>query len=360
MKEKKKKSAAGRTVLQFLAGLAAGAAVGVLLAATAPSPLMAMWCLVLCLPAFLLHILLHEGGHLVCSLLTGYRFLSFRISSWVLQKEESGLRLRRLPMRGTLGQCLLIPPPEGEEQPFVLYHLGGGLANLLAAGCAALWLAVWGYQPFAVAMVVCGLYLGVANLIPTRSMPNDGANIRDARRGPQWLDALQSQLRLNAFLATGGRIQDLTPEALALPAGLPPASNFAVPLVMMDYSRLQALGLLEEGFEVLQRLLLLREELCPYFARELDAEHCFCLCMTGQAEEAKKLYAQRLKKWLPADTGLDKMRVRYAYLLLAEKKGGEAEKVLQKALAAARNYPLPSVADSERRLLDRAVQLAAL
>ena len=38
-------------------------------------------CLVL---SFWLQAILHEGGHLVCGLLSGYRFLSFRVGSFTL------------------------------------------------------------------------------------------------------------------------------------------------------------------------------------------------------------------------------------------------------------------------------------
>ena len=55
-------------------------------------------------------IILHEGGHLLCGLLTGYQFVSFRIGSWMWQKENGRIRLRRFSLAGTGGQCLLAPP----------------------------------------------------------------------------------------------------------------------------------------------------------------------------------------------------------------------------------------------------------
>ena len=41
------------------------------------------WLIVMMTAAFYLQTILHEGGHLVCGLLTGYRFVSFRIGSWM-------------------------------------------------------------------------------------------------------------------------------------------------------------------------------------------------------------------------------------------------------------------------------------
>ena len=60
--------------------------------------------------AILFHILVHESGHLLFGLLTGYRFLSFRIGSLMWMKEDRHLKMKRLSITGTGGQCLLVPP----------------------------------------------------------------------------------------------------------------------------------------------------------------------------------------------------------------------------------------------------------
>lgn len=40
--------------------------------------------------SFIANTILHEAGHLVGGLLTGYKFLSFRVGSLTLQKEDDG------------------------------------------------------------------------------------------------------------------------------------------------------------------------------------------------------------------------------------------------------------------------------
>ena len=81
--------------------------------------------------ALYLQTAVHEAGHLVCGLLSGYRFCSYRLGSLMLLREEGRLRLRRLKIAGTAGQCLMAPPPWSEELPVILYNLGGCLFNLL-------------------------------------------------------------------------------------------------------------------------------------------------------------------------------------------------------------------------------------
>ena len=37
-----------------------------------------------------LHIIFHEGGHLLCGLMTGYTFVSFRVGSFMWEKQKDG------------------------------------------------------------------------------------------------------------------------------------------------------------------------------------------------------------------------------------------------------------------------------
>ena len=94
--------------------------------------------------AYFLQIIIHEGGHLVFGLLTGYRFSSFRIGSVILTKDGGKFRIGSFSMAGTGGQCLLYPPEEKDgKTPYVLYNLGGVIMNLAACAVSfALWLVL--------------------------------------------------------------------------------------------------------------------------------------------------------------------------------------------------------------------------
>ena len=82
--------------------------------------------------AFIFHIIIHEGGHLVFGLLTGYRFSSFRIFSFMWVKEGESVKFKRHSIAGTGGQCLMSPPDiKNGEMPIVWYNLGGSLMNII-------------------------------------------------------------------------------------------------------------------------------------------------------------------------------------------------------------------------------------
>ena len=60
--------------------------------------------------SYFLQIVVHEAGHLVFGLLTGYQYSSFRIGSFMWVKLDGKIRLKRYSMSGTGGQCLMAPP----------------------------------------------------------------------------------------------------------------------------------------------------------------------------------------------------------------------------------------------------------
>ena len=62
------------------------------------------------LVTLVLHITAHEGGHLAAGLLTGYKFVSFRIFSITFIRSARGIVIKRFKIGGTGGQCLLSPP----------------------------------------------------------------------------------------------------------------------------------------------------------------------------------------------------------------------------------------------------------
>lgn len=121
----------------------------------------------------ILHIIIHEGGHLLGGLLTGYKFVSFRVMDLKLEKSESGgFKFRWQHVAGTGGQCLMRPPRyQSQKFPFRLYLAGGFLANILTS-VLAYWL--WP-NIYVFVFASLGILMGLTNAIPMSF--NDGKNL---------------------------------------------------------------------------------------------------------------------------------------------------------------------------------------
>ena len=174
----KNKSSSGFRFPHLIFGLAMGCLWGVMitdyclkLAAQISWPLMLLVALaaLLCLTlAFVLQIVLHELGHLLFGLLSGYQFVRFSF----------GLRL--LSQCGLLCRCVMCPPEPDEDGyfPLSLYSLGGICLNLLS-GLLFLWLyfisgGILILTLFSLSAGILGLGLGLMFALPVKY--SDGYN----------------------------------------------------------------------------------------------------------------------------------------------------------------------------------------
>ena len=226
-----KKQISWRSIAVTLLAALLGAALGYwIMSQTAPLGLLGvLGGAALLVLAYLLQILVHEGGHLVCGLLTGYRMLSFRIGRLLLVKLNGHWCLRSYHIPGTGGQCLMAPPAQ-EHPPYRLYHLGGGLANLLLSLLALPVLSLSSaplLRLFAGALALTGAWFAGSNLIPMKSggVANDGYNACYQGRDPLALWCSCSQLWMVEAFLEGYSIGDM-PEEWFL---LPPQGRFEQP-----------------------------------------------------------------------------------------------------------------------------------
>ncbi len=139
-----------------------------------------VYALAITIISFPLHVILHESGHLLGGLLSGYQFIMFRLFNTVWIKTEEGLSRREEYTPGILGQALMVPPKteEGEETPFFLYHASGVLINVVTGALFILlgqrvsveWLAY-----FFIVSSMSAFFLAITNAVPLRG--TDGYNI---------------------------------------------------------------------------------------------------------------------------------------------------------------------------------------
>jgi len=231
----KGKKLAGRIVFIILFALI-GAGIGFMLAAYADRMVapdagvgeyifMVALLLVGMYVAMFLQTVIHEAGHLIFGLLTGYRFSSFRVGSmmWLRDPDSGKILRKKMSLAGTAGQCLMSPPDLVDGKiPVVLFNFGGAIANVVASvlflGLYVLTREIRILPMLCLLMVLFGIAFAITNGIPMRvgGVDNDGYNARSMMRDPAAIRSFWVQLKANEQIARGVRLKDMPAEWLAL------------------------------------------------------------------------------------------------------------------------------------------------
>lgn len=318
---------------------------------------------------FLIQIILHEAGHLLFGLLTGWRFVSFRIANimW-LRGADGRVRRVRYSLAGTAGQCLLAPPLWREKGfPCALYNLGGVIMNLATAVIFGMLTFIFWNQPIAALILaeaaLSGLLVGVTNGVPLPGLlvANDGSNMvsllrsRDARR------ALWIQMSLAAAQAQGLRLRDM-PEEWFAPF---PEASMRNPLVSAT-AAFAANRLMDElnlpAAEQAIRAVLAKEQgVLPLYRALLTFDGACCELLAGQpADLTAQLDAPAVQQVMKAmKTNVSVLRSQLIVALLHQRDEAQAAAHLAAFEKAAAAYPYPQDLISERALIAMAQEAFA-
>ncbi len=361
------------TVVMLLTGLAAGALGGIAIIRCGIEPFdtketslgtvlfrFALY-LVLFLVAWLLGVIIHEGGHLVFGLLSGYKFRSFRVFSLMLVKTESGLKWKRFNLAGTGGQCLMAPPDLTDgTMPYKLYNYGGALMNLIAAALFGLLFLVSSrigpWAAFSLLMVAMNVYMALVNGLPllTRMIPNDGYNAIHLGRDPAALRAFWSQLKINELIqGEEKRLRDLDPSLFETAERADLSNALTVSQLVNAENR----AMDTHDFEEARRLIALLNgpdtALNGLYRSFVTLDTVFLDILEKGAEaDVSALETKEMKNFRKAMKDFPTV-IRTEYAVAKAVKGDEAEaaECLKRFDALEKTYPTKTDLDSERELM---------
>ena len=319
--------------------------------------------------ALILQIIIHEAGHLVFGLLTGYRFISFRVSSFMWMKDNDRIRFKRMSIAGTGGQCLMAPPDlKDGKMPVQLYNYGGAIMNLIASaisgGLSLLCPAGSLFRPFLLMMLVTGIAYALMNGLPLRMSlaNNDGRNAWDLARSPEAVRAFWTTMKMNELSARGVCLRDMPEEWFAVPDEEGMKNGITSSLGAVACSRLMEQGRFEEADALMERLLSQNNGIPGVLRKMLVCDRIYVELIRENRPEA--LEALRTKDQLKFMKSMKKypsvLRTEYAYALLAEKDPEKAQTVMEAFEKAARTYPNPNDITIERELMETAREAAAV
>lgn len=307
-----------------------------------------------------LHIVVHEAGHLLLGLLTGYRFSSFRVGSFMLVKEQGRLRFRRLSLAGTGGQCLLCPPDfQDGKMPYVLYNLGGPLMNLFFAFLFLLLYLLWRDVPYLSPLLLISVVIGVAfallNGVPLHmgQIDNDGQNALSLGNDPEALRAFWVQMKINEQTASGVRHKDMPEDWFTLPSQAGMQNGITSALAVFCCNRRIDEHRFPEADALITELLQGNNAVLGLYRNLLTCERIYCqLIGENRPEILQGLLTKEQEKFMKSMKNFPSvLRTQYAYALLAEHDGKKAEKYKALFEKTARRHPYQADIESERELI---------
>ena len=313
-------------------------------------------------------IVIHEAGHLIFGLHSGYQFLSFNVFGLIWTRGADGkLHMKRMKIAGAGGQCLMAPPDWNDgDFPFTLYNLGGVLANLLASAVFALvgWLIpVDALRIFLLSTAFVGVAFAVMNGVPftTPAIQNDGKNLVCIRRSLHARRAFWVQMVLAAETTCGTRLRSM-PEEWFAPF---PEEEMDNPIVcaiaVQNTSRLMDMLDFPAALAAIRPLLARGRGVVGLYRMVMTCDGAVCELITGRpgqlvADMDKPEYKPMLQAM---KTNPSILRTRYALALLRDRDADKAAALLAEFEKAAALHPYPQDVESEREIL-LAIQNALL
>ena len=313
--------------------------------------------------AFVIQLIIHETGHLVFGLLSGYGFSSFRIGSINFTKKDGKLTVWKKSVPGTAGQCLLSPPDyNGGDFPYIMYNLGGVFLNLIASFIFALLFIAVKDVPIINTVVsecvVIGVFYALFNGIPmqTKDIPNDGYNALHTGDNALSKRSFWTELKISELSYNGERIKDMPDELFYLPSREENVNALVCSSAIFYENRLMDMEKYEEANELCHTLLEDQNDLPGIYRNPLTIDRISTdiilqngKCTKEELEEPKM--AEYLKK---LSVSLEVLRTRYIISLLLYEDEAGANKWLSDFDKMAKDYPNAGDIELSRQIMRKA------
>lgn len=374
MKKKKNYGDIAAKIIMLLTGAVCGIFIiftmnffGTLVKGPAAFLLMFAEAMIIMYIASFVQAIIHESGHLIFGLITGYKFVSFRIGHFMFIKEKGRLKIKLYNVVGTAGQCLMMPPQWNEKIPYRLYNLGGCIMNAATALFAlAAYFAAGAEGFFALCMAmlaVMGLSMALTNGIPMRvgGISNDGMNAALLGKKENTLRAFWLQLYVNGLIAKGERYRNMPREWFRLPEGEELSDPICCAMGVMLYNFCFDMHEFDEAEQTINYMLN-APGLLDVEKNELLCELLFLRVLRGAPkEEIDSLLTPKLNKYIKATANyVSRRRLAYAYQLLYLKNYSTAQKCLEVFERTAATYPYSAETENEREIIEIVKQKASV
>lgn len=370
--KQKHKSIIYQAVFFFLC-LAIGAFIGAVFARSAKSGMQIIPLIIeflIFIPVlFILQIIIHEAGHMLAALTSGWEFLSFRIFKFTISRKDGKFHFSVFHIPGTVGQCLMMPP----EQPLSrsqlsFYNMGGVLANLCTAVIALLLLFVPSINQsstgnlLVVLFAFAGILMACSNGIPLigGGIPNDGMNNRMLKQDPLSRQVFIDVMRINGFIQQGIRVKDIPSAYFHANEKLDCANTIQVMACFYQLARALDQLNFEEANRLADEMGRHKKDMVYLYQQELTCEEIFLrLIRQFSKQEIERLLTTEMQKYIHLNQQYRPSVLRLAYALakLYEQDEAKAEQLYQQFDHLCKHYHMVGEIEGERALVEYIKQL---
>ena len=309
---------------------------------------------------YCVQLIIHEIGHLVAGLISGYEFGSFRAGSIMIVKNQGKFELKLQSIAGTGGQCLMIPPtPVDGELPVIFYNLGGVLMNALTLPICILLLQFCASSPVMYVILLLTFTSGVivilTNGIPLKlgMMNNDGSNAVELYKNKEAMLSFYHQFMIVDGARNGKRLKDLPKDYFPMPSADGMHNSISATSAVLLENRLVDSHNFDEAITLINKILNNDSALVGLYKNFLVADKVFIELLRGREEEAKRLYLDKGYRAFAKQmkSSINIIRTEYAFVLLCEKNQDKAQEVLARFNKCAKTHPYATDVVSERELI---------
>lgn len=313
-------------------------------------------------------VIVHEFGHLIFGLLTGYTFAAIGFGHHLFLRRDGRVRRFVYKLPGALGFCAMeVPDMKDGSFPFALYLSGGAFGNtFLALVCIFAFLSGIGsgilFFPHAFLFpAFVNAYSAIVSILPikTKLLNTDGKQLFDLLKHKNMRKSFWICEKISAAQYRGIKFEDIPSEWF----------NETDDTRSVYAASIRAVRLLARAETESEP-----KEVCALIEKELSENNALSgiakgllTCMRIYYESIGERDAGTLKKLL-TQTQIDFMKrmknmpsaiqSEYAYTLLVEKDVREASRIKVRLEKISKKYPFPAEIDTAKKLIARADEIS--
>lgn len=314
--------------------------------------------------SFVILVVSHETGHLIFGLLSGYKFVSFRIFNLTFIKKDGKFGIKRFSIAGTGGQCLLMPPDKPIEKISTRwYNIGGVLINLFEVIVVVILMPLITNAFLSECLfifILIGIVLIIFNGIPMKlgGASNDAYNMLALRKNMIAKKGLVNALRINCESQNGQRLKDMPESWFEVPETIDFKNQLEVSIPLSAASRLVDMMDFLSAQKMFEDIYVFKDRIIPIYLSEIVCELIFLRMTNGETAKAKELLTPDKNRYIETYRNVmsSKQRILCAKALYIDKERNKALTIYDNLKSREKDYLLQGEAKSDlaimRKILD--------